>query len=85
MNKARAKAQYRFIMPPATTMLPDPDALARKLADILGGVPDRALANRLLALCAVQLAAARPALESVEPMETPEQHAATLRELARHG
>lgn len=85
MNEARAPAQCRFIMAPATTTLPDPDALARKLAEILGGAPNRALAERLLALCRAQLAAARPALERVEPMDTPEQHAAALRDLARHG
>ena len=66
-------------------MLPDPDALAETLAAILGGAPDRALAERLLALCRAQLAAARPALDRVEPMETPDGHAAVLRELARHG
>lgn len=85
MNEARAPAQCRFIMAPATTMLPDPDALARKLADILGGLPDRALAERLLALCRAQLAVARTALERVEPMDTPEQHAAVLRELVWRG
>jgi hypothetical protein len=86
MNEARAPAQCRYIMPPATpTMLPDPDALALKLAEILGGAPDRALAERLLVLCGAQLAAARPALDRVEPMDAPEQHAAALRELARHG
>lgn len=85
MNDAGAPAQCRLVMAPATPTLPDPDALARKLADILGGAPDRALAERLLALCGAQLAAARPALESVASMERPEQHAAALRELARHG
>jgi hypothetical protein len=85
MKEARAAAQCRFIMAPATTILPDPDALARKLAEILGGAPDRALAERLLALCGTQLAAARPALERVEPRDMPEQHAAALRELAWHG
>jgi len=85
MNEARAPAQCRLIMAPATTTLPDPDTLARKLADILGGPPDRALAERLLALCGAQLAAARPALDGVDPVDTPDQHAAALRELARHG
>ena len=66
-------------------MLPDPDTLAQKLAAILGGVPDRALAERLLALCQAQLAAARPALDRIEPLDTPDQHAAMLRDLARHG
>lgn len=85
MNEARAEAQCRFLMPPATTMLPDPETLARKLADILGGTPDRALAERLLALCGAQLAAARPALDGVDPMDVPEHHAAALCELARNG
>lgn len=85
MNEACAPAQCRFIMAPATTTLPDPDALARQLAEILGGPPDRALAERLLALCRAQLAAARPALERVEPTDTPEDHAAALPELASHG
>jgi hypothetical protein len=85
MNEARVPAQCRVIMPPATTTLPDPDALARKLAEILGGAPDRALAERLLALCRVHLAAARPCLERADPSDTPDQHMAALRELARHG
>lgn len=86
MKDARAAAQCRFVMPPPTiAMLPDSDTLARKLAEILGGTPDRALAERLLALCAAQLAAARPALDRVEPMDVPEDHAAALRALARHG
>lgn len=66
-------------------MLPDPDTLALKLAAILGGAPDRALAERLLALCAAQLAAARPALDRVDVTDSPETHAAALRELARRG
>jgi hypothetical protein len=66
-------------------MLPDADTLAEKLAAILGGAPDRALAERLLALCAAQLAAARPALDRVDPMDAPEAHAAALIELARRG
>ncbi len=85
MNDARAAAQCRLVMAPATTTLPDTDTLARKLADILGGTPDRALADRLLALCRAQLAAARPMLERVNPLDTPEQHAAVLRKLALHG
>jgi hypothetical protein len=78
-------------MPPAImtashrAILPDPDTLARKLAAIIGGAPDRALAERLLALCRAQLAAARPALDRVDPTDEPAQHAAALRELARHG
>ncbi len=66
-------------------MPPDPETLARKLADLLGGAPDRALAERLLALCETQLAAARPALERVDAMDVPSDHAAVLRELAAHG
>jgi hypothetical protein len=66
-------------------MLPDADTLAAKLAAILGGAPDRALAERLRALCATQLAAARPALDRVETMDSPEAHAAALIELARRG
>jgi hypothetical protein len=66
-------------------MLPDADTLAQKLAAILGGAPDRALAERLLALCAAQLAAARPVLDRVDVMDAPEAHAAALRELARRG
>jgi hypothetical protein len=66
-------------------MLPDPDSFALKLAAILGGAPDRALAERLLALCAAQLAAARPALDGADATDTPEAHAAALRELARRG
>ena len=85
MNEARAPAQCSFIMAPATTTLPDPDALARKLAKILGGAPDRALAERLLALCRAQLAAAWPMIEQVDPLDTPDHHAAVLRALARHG
>ena len=86
MKEPRAAAQCRFVMPPQTmAMLPDPETLARKLAEILGGTPDRALAERLLALCGAQRAAARPALDRVEPMEVPEDHPAALRELARHG
>jgi hypothetical protein len=85
MNEARAPAQCSFIMAPETTTLPDPDALARKLAEILGGAPDRALAERLLDLCRAQVSAAQPALERAEPMDTPELHAAALRALARHG
>ena len=86
MKEARAPAQCRFVMaPPTVAMLPDPETLARKLADILGGTPDRALAERLLALCGAQLAAARPALDRVEPTDMPEHHAVALRALARHG
>ena len=86
MKERRAPAQCRLVMPPATfAMLLDAETLARKLAAILGGPPNRALAERLLALCRAQLAAARPALERAEPMDTPEDHSAALRELARHG
>jgi len=66
-------------------MLPDADTLARALAPFTGGAPDRALAERLLALCRTQLEAARPALDRVEPGDAPAQHAVILRELARHG
>ena len=65
-------------------MLPDADALARKIASIIGGAPDRALAERLLVLCGAQLTAARPALDRVEPRDEPAQHAAALRDLAKH-
>ena len=66
-------------------MLTDPDALAEKLAAILGGAPDRALAERLLALCRAQLAAARSALDRAGPVDVTDLHAAALRDLARHG
>ncbi len=66
-------------------MPPDPETLARKLADLLGGAPDRALAERLLALYNNQLTAARSALERVDAMDVPSGHAAVLRELAAHG
>lgn len=66
-------------------MLPDADALARKIAAIPGDAPHRALAERLLALCGAQLTAARPALDRVEPGDEPAQHAAALRDLAKHG
>jgi hypothetical protein len=66
-------------------MLPDADALARKIAAITGDAPHRALAERLLALCGAQLTAARPALDRVEPGDEPAQHAAALRDLAKHG
>lgn len=86
MKEARAPAQCRFVMaPPTVAMLPDPDTLARKLAEIFGDAPDPALAARLLALCGAQLAAARPALDRVEPTDMPEHHAVALRALARHG
>lgn len=86
MKEGRTSAQCRFVMPPSPiAMLPDADTLARRLADILGGLPNRALAERLLTLCHTQLAAARPALEFAVPMDTPDDHAAVLRELARHG
>ena len=85
MNDAAAPAQCRLLMPPATTMPPDPETLARKLADILGGAPDRALAERLLALCNIQLTAARPALERVGAMDVPSDHAVALCELASNG
>ena len=65
--------------------LPDPDTLARKIAAISAGAPDRALAERLLALCGAQLTAAGPALDRVEPSDEPAQHAAALRDLAKHG
>lgn len=70
---------------PHRAMLPDPDTLARNLSAIIGGTPDRALAERLLALCAAQLAAARPALERLEAGDEPAQHAAAICDLARHG
>ena len=77
---------------PATVMtashratLPDADALARDIAAIIGGAPDRGLAERLLALCGAQLTAAGPALDRVEPGDEPAQHAAALRDLAKHG
>jgi hypothetical protein len=70
---------------PHDAMLPDPGTLARTLAAVIGGAPDRALAERLLALCRAQLAAARPALDRVGVGDEPAQHAAALRELARHG
>ncbi len=85
MNEAAASAQCRLLMPPATPMPPDPEILACKLADILGGTPDRALAERVLALCSTQIAAARPALERVDAMDVPSDHAAALHELASHG
>jgi hypothetical protein len=67
------------------SLLPDPDTLAEKLAAIIGGAPDRALAERLLALCQAQLAAARPALDRADAADTPEQHMAALLELAWNG
>ncbi len=85
MNEAAAPAQCRLLMPAAKTMPPDPEILARKLADILGSAPDLALAKKLLALCSTQLATARPALERVGAMDVPSDHAAALRELAAHG
>ena len=66
-------------------MLPNPEALARTLAAILGGAPDTERAARLLALCRAQLAAARPALGRAEPMDDPRDHPAALRDLARDG
>ena len=70
---------------PPSAMLPDADTLARALAPFTAGAPDRALAERLLALCRAQLEAARPALDRVEPADEEAQHSVTLRHLARHG
>jgi hypothetical protein len=87
MNEAWAPAQWRSTgrLREAKSLLPDPDTLAEKLAAIVGGAPDRALAERLLALCRAQLAAARPALDRVDAADTPEQHMAVLLELVRNG
>jgi len=69
----------------AKPLLPDPDTLAEKLAAIIGGAPDRALAERLLALCRAQIAAARPVLDGADAADTPDQHMAVLLELAWNG
>jgi len=66
-------------------MLPHAETLARRIAAITGLAPDSVAAACLLALAAAQLAAARPALDGVRPMDDPAEHAAALRDLAAHG